>query len=123
MLRTSKMMPSVSAYEYLWDKHDYNVNPFAPLGCNVEAHVTPKIRETCAPHKASSFYIGNMREHYRCHEIYICDTKHTRTCLTIFFKHKYLTMHTITLADAFICTADSLTDAITGQLQHATWMQ
>jgi hypothetical protein len=45
MLRTSKMTPTVSAYAYLWGKHDYNANPFAPLGCKVEAHVTPGTRE------------------------------------------------------------------------------
>jgi hypothetical protein len=108
------MTPSVSAYAYLWGKHNYNANPFAPLGCKVEAHATPNKRETWAPHTASGFYIGNTWEHYRCNEIYICDTKHTRTCLTPFFKHKYLTMPTITPADALICVADYLTDAILG---------
>ena len=77
VLRTSKITPSVSAYAYLWGKQDYNVNPFAPLGCKVEAHVTPGTRETWAPHIASGFYTGNTWEHYLCHEIYICDTKHT----------------------------------------------
>jgi len=86
----------------------------------VEAHVTPGIREAWAPHTASGFYIGNAKEHYRCHEIYICDTKQTQTCLTIFFKHKYLTMPTITQADALIRAADSLTDAIAGLVPTPT---
>ena len=77
MLRTSKMTPSVSAYACLWGKHDYNVNPFAPLGCKVEANTAPGTRKTWAPHTASGFYTTNTKEHYRCHEIYICDTKHT----------------------------------------------
>jgi hypothetical protein len=123
MLRTSKMMPSVSAYAYLWGKHDYNANPFAPLECKVEAHVTPNKRETWAPHTASGFYVSNMWEHYRCHEIYICDTKHTRTCLTAYFKHKYLPMPTITPADALICAADYLTDAISGLVPTPTGTQ
>jgi hypothetical protein len=46
MLWTSRMTPSVSAYVYLWGKHDFNANPFAPLGCKVEAHVTPGNQET-----------------------------------------------------------------------------
>jgi hypothetical protein len=54
-----KMTPLVSAYAYLWGKHDYNVNPFALLGCKVEAHGTPGTRETWAPHTASGFYIVN----------------------------------------------------------------
>ncbi len=123
MLRTSKMTPTVSAYGYLWGKHDYNANPFAPLGCKVEAHVTPGTRETLAPHTAIGFYIGNVWEHYRCHEIYICNTKHTWTCLTVFFKHKYLTMSTITPADTLIRAADYLTDAIAGLIPAPTAMQ
>ncbi len=77
MLRTSRMTPSVSAYAYLWGKHNYIANPFAPLGCKVEAHVTPSIQETWSPYTASGFYVGNAWEHYRCHKIYICVTKHT----------------------------------------------
>jgi hypothetical protein len=123
MLRISRMTPLVSAYAYLWGEHDYNANPFAPLGCKVEAHVTPNKRQTWAPHTASDFYVGNAWEHYRCHEIYICDTKHTRTCLTAFFKHKYLTMPTITPADALICAADYLADAILGLVPTPTGTQ
>jgi len=96
----------------LWDQHNYNANPFAPLGCKVEAHVTPGVRETWAPHTASGYNIGNTWEHYRCHEVYISDTKSMQTCLSIFFKHKYLTMPTVTPADALIRAADYLTDAI-----------
>jgi hypothetical protein len=88
MLRTSCMTPSESAYAYLWGDHDYNANPFAPLGCKVEAHVTPGNQETWAPHTVSGFYVGKVWKHYCCQEIYTCYTKHTRTCLTAFFKHK-----------------------------------
>jgi hypothetical protein len=101
----------------------YNSNPFTLLGCKVEAHVTPGNQETWAPHTASSFYIGNAWEHYRCHKIYICDTKHTRTCLTAFFKHKYLTMPTINPSNAFICMADYLTYAFLGLIPAPTCMQ
>ena len=59
MLRPSRMTPTISAYTYLWKQHDYNANPFAPLGCRVEAHLVPSIRESWAPHTASGFYIGN----------------------------------------------------------------
>ena len=120
MLRTSTMTPTISSYVHLWGQHDYNANPYAPLGCKVEAHVTPGVRETWAPHTASGYYIGNAKEHYRCHEVYISDTKSTRTCLSVFFKHKYLTMPTITPADALIRAADYLTDAIAGLLPTHT---
>jgi hypothetical protein len=77
MLRPSRMMPTISAYAYLWEQHSYNANPFTLLGCKVEAHLVPTIRESWAPHTASGFYVGNAWDHYRCHEIYISDTCHT----------------------------------------------
>jgi hypothetical protein len=116
MLRRARITPTVSSYAYLWGQHDYNANPFAPLGCKVEAHVTPAIRETWAPHTTSGYYIGNAEEHYRCHRIYISDTKSKRICETVFFKHKYLTMPTITPADAILKAADNLVDAICNQI-------
>ncbi len=94
MLQPSRMTPTISVYAYLWKQHDYNANPFAPLGCKVKAHLVPTIRESWAPHTASRFYVGNAWNHYRCHEIYISNTRHTQVCNTVFFKHKYLTMPT-----------------------------
>ena len=116
MLRRSKVTLTVSAFAYLWGQHDYNANPFAPLGCKVEAHVTPGTRETWAAHTTSGYYIGNAWDHYRCHEVYVSSTKATRVCETVFFRHKYLTMPTVTPADALIKAADNLVDVITGQL-------
>ena len=74
----------------------------------------PGTHETWAPHTATGYYLGSSHEHYQCHKIYICDTRHTRVCDTVFFKHKYLTMPAITPADALITAADKLVDAISG---------
>ena len=84
MLRPSRMTPTVSAYVYAWGQHDYNANLFGPLSCKVEAHLIPSIRETLAPHTASRFYVGNSPEHYRCHQVFINDTRHSRVCSTVF---------------------------------------
>ena len=116
MLCPSRMTPAVSAYAYIWGQHDYNVNPFAPLGCKVEAYIYPCVCETWAPHTASGYYVGNSVEHYRCHEIYISDTKSNRVCVTVFFKHKYLTMPLITPDDALIKASDQLVDTISGRI-------
>jgi hypothetical protein len=120
MLRTSTMTPSMSAYAYRWGKHDYNANPFAPLGCKVEAHVTPGYRKTWVPHTDSGYYVGSPWEHYCCHEVYISDTKSIHTCLTVFFKHKYLTMPTITPSCTLILAVDYITDAISGLILTPT---
>ncbi len=114
MLRRAQVTPNVSAYAYLWGQQDFNANPFAPLGCKVEAHIKPSVRESWATHTASGYYIGNAWKHYRCHKIYITDTKHSRICETVFFKHKYLTMPNFTPADALIKAADNLVDTING---------
>jgi len=74
------------------------------------------MRDTWAAHTASGFYIGNAWDHYRCHEVYISSTRATRVCETVFFRHKYLTMPTITSTDALIKAADNLVDAINDQL-------
>jgi hypothetical protein len=108
------MCPTVSAYAYLWGSHDYNAHLFAPLGCKVETYLYPGIRETWAPHTTSRYYISNSHEHYWCHEIYIPDTRSNCICNTVFLKHKYLTMPTITPDVALIIAADKLVDAIAG---------
>jgi hypothetical protein len=72
------------------------------ISCKVEAHIMPDVRETWAAHTASGYYIGNAWEHYRCYKVYISLTKCTRILETVFFCHKYLTMPTITLADALL---------------------
>jgi hypothetical protein len=114
MLQPSWMTQTISAYAYLWKQHNYNANPFTPLGCKVEVHIVPSNCKTWAPHTASGFYIGNAWDHYCCHKIYINDTCHTLLCNTVFFKHKYLTMPALTLTDAFIQAVDNLTSAIAG---------
>jgi hypothetical protein len=108
------MTPTILAYAYLWKQHNYNANSFAPLGCKVKAHLVPSNRKMWTPHTASGLYIGNAWDHYHCHKIYINDTRHTHTCNTVFFNHKYLTMPTLTLADALIRAVDNLTSAIAG---------
>ncbi len=50
MLRSARVTPNVSAYAYLWGQHNFNANPFAPLGCKEEAHIKPSVRETWAAH-------------------------------------------------------------------------
>jgi hypothetical protein len=86
MLQPSQMTPTVSAYAYLWGQHDYNANPFVPLGCKVESHLAPGICKTWAPHTASGYYVGMAWEHYCCHKVYIIDTRHTQICSSVFFQ-------------------------------------
>ena len=60
--------------------------------------------------------MGVSTEHYRCHRVWLKDTRHERVGDTVFFKHKYLTMPTLTPADAMLKAANDLTDAIKGNI-------
>jgi hypothetical protein len=119
MVHPAWMLKAVLAYTYLYEQHDYNSHPFAPLRCKVEAHVVPEIWETWAPHTTSGYYIGNAMEHYCCHNVYISNTKSMRVCSSVFFKQRYLTMPTLTPSDTLLKAADTLADAITGVLPVA----
>ena len=75
-------------------------------------HVMPKLRETWAAHTTTGYYIGTSWEHYRNHRVYIKDTRIVRTGATVFFKHKYLTMPTVTTLDALIKAAEDMSQAL-----------
>ena len=112
LLRRSRVDPSKLTFEVLYGKHDYDQNPWAPLGCAVELHVTQNKQKTWGKHTASGFYLGNATEHYRCHEIWTIDTRSVRIGQTIFFKHKYLTQPSVTESDALLRASDELCAAL-----------
>ena len=74
MLRKSRVDPTRSSYQMLHGDHDYNTNPFAPLGTEVEIHEMPNKSPTWGAHTKRGFYVGNLWEHYKCHEVYILET-------------------------------------------------
>ena len=39
LLRNSMVVPKRSAFAHVYGQHDYDAHPFAPIGCEVEAHV------------------------------------------------------------------------------------
>jgi hypothetical protein len=57
LLRQANKMPSVSAYEFVNGKFDYNKFPLAPLGCAVEMHESTNRQKTWDPHSLSSLYL------------------------------------------------------------------
>jgi hypothetical protein len=65
----------------------------------LKPRIKPAVWESWAAHNASRYYIGNAWEHYRCHKVYISDSKYLRS---------------ITSADALIKVADNLVDTISG---------
>ena len=56
--------------------------------------------------------MGTSFEYYRCYIVWINKTLGTRKGNTVFFKHKYLTMPTITPGDALLKAAVELKETI-----------
>ena len=115
MLRPSRLVSNVSAYAHLHGQHDYNTHPLAPLGCAVEVHVVPDVRETFAPHLVSGYHLGTLLEPYMCYKIWVKKTRSEQIGNTVFFKHKYLTMPTITNVDALLIAAKDMSTAVKGE--------
>jgi len=112
MLRKSRADPTISAFEQMYGRHQYDAHPWAVLGCEVEVHVMPAQRRTWEAHTKSGYYLGTSWEHYRCHEVWVKDTRTARVGQTVFFKHKYLTQPGMTDADALVQAADGLRGAL-----------
>ncbi len=66
-------------------------NPFAPLGCAVQAHVKPDVPQMWDTHSEAGFNIRISMEHHHCFNGYIVRTRATRISNMLFFKHQYIT--------------------------------
>ena len=108
MLRSSRVTPTKSAFEVMNGKHDYNSHPFCILGSAVELHIMPDKRKTWEEHTKSGFYLGCAWDHYRCHQVWIKETKASRVGQTVFFKNKYLTQPLLTPNNALIQATEDL---------------
>ena len=111
-LRPARVAPNVSAHAYMHGQHHYNSHPLVPLGMEVEMHAKPEARDTWATHSVSGYNVGTSFEHYRCYQVWTKDTHSVRVGNTVFFKHKYLTMPTITPGDAVVNAAEDLKRAL-----------
>ncbi len=115
LLRQANKTPSVSAYEFVNGKFDYNKFPLAPLGCAVEMHESTNRQKTWDPHSLSSWYIGTSMEHYRCHKIFCKKTCSERISDTVFFWYWYITQATVMPKDQIIKAIGDLSSALCHQ--------
>jgi hypothetical protein len=114
ILRSSNVVPNVSAYAYHHGQLGFNRTPLAPMGCAVQFHNKPTKRRSWGEHSSDGWYIGIAPEHYRCHKIFVKATRAIRSSDTVFFKHKYITQPAITPADAIVKAYQDLLHAIWG---------
>jgi len=115
LLRQSNAIPTVSAWQYVKGNFDYNKTPLAPMGCAVQIHQSNEIRTTWAMKTMDGWYLQSSLEHYRCHVIYVKQTKSERISDSVFFKTKYLTQPTLSPADVISKALIDLTQALKGK--------
>ena len=81
--------------------------PLAPIGCVVLLHNKPETRRTWDDHVIEGYYNKTSREHW-CYKIWFKNTRSIEVADTIFFKHQYITVPTITKADAIVAATTQL---------------
>ena len=116
LLWQSKVAPKVSAWAYLFGPHDYNAMPLARLGCAVQVHENPGKCKSWDPHSSDGWYIGTSSKHYWCFRVYKPTTKGESVSDTVYFELKYITMPTVTKADAILQASKELAKAIENNL-------
>ena len=112
LLRQSNAVPTISAWQYVHGKFDYNKIPLAPMGCAVQLYQSSERRASWAANTIDSRYLQTSPEHYRCHIIYVKKTKSKRVSDTVFFKMKFITQPTMTPADVITKARNDLTQSL-----------
>ena len=75
LLSPSRIKPTLSAHAELHGLFDFNTTPFAPPGTKVILHQKPTIRKSWAPQGKDGWYIDRAKDHYRCYNIYVPETR------------------------------------------------
>ena len=64
----------------------------------------------------SGFSLGTSMEHYRCYNVYVTSTMATRVSDQVHFRHKYITMPTMSPESHVVEAAQRLTTALKGNI-------
>ena len=75
LLCPSRINPTLSAHAQLHGQFGFNATPFAPPGTKVIVHQKPTIRKSWAPQGKYGWYIDQDKDHYRCYNIYVPETR------------------------------------------------
>jgi hypothetical protein len=86
--------------------------PLAPMGCAVQIHQGSERRASWVANAIDGWYLQTSPEHYRCHVVYVKQTRSEQVSDTVFFKTKYLTQPTLTLSDVITKALNDLTQAL-----------
>ena len=112
LLRKANANPSISAYEFVHGKFDYNKMPLAPMGCAAQVYESPHNRKSWAPHSVDGWYLRTSSEHYQCHVVFIKKTRSERISDTVHFDHEHITQPMVTPTDLIVKTLQDLAQTI-----------
>ncbi|EEC46594.1 predicted protein [Phaeodactylum tricornutum CCAP 1055/1] len=112
LLRRSRINPKLSAHAQLHGAFDYNRTPLAPPGTRVLVHVKPSVRETWAPHAVEGWYLGPALNHYRCHRVWITETRAERVADTLSWFPTRIPMPAASSTDRALAAARDLVHAL-----------
>ena len=118
MLRTSRRNETISAFEEMCGKFDFNKTPLAPLGTKALIFDDPELRRAFQPHGTDGYYVGPAMKHYRCLRFFIPTTRNFRTTDTYRLYPTHSRIPTITTADQTIITANEMLQAFHTQLSN-----
>ncbi|EEC47130.1 predicted protein [Phaeodactylum tricornutum CCAP 1055/1] len=112
LLRRSRINPKLSAHAQLHGAFDYNRTPLAPPGTRVLVHVKPSVREMWAPHAVEGWYLGPALNHYRCHRVWITETRAERVADTLSCFPTRIPMPAASSTDRALAAARDLVHAL-----------
>lgn len=112
MLRTSRAHPHLSAYHILEGAHDFNRTPWAPPGTRATVFNPPETRTSWGTRAVDAFYVGPAKDHYRCYQFYVPETRGFRTSGQATFYPEHCDVPHETPMDAAVKLAHKLTNAI-----------
>ena len=75
LLCPSRINPTLSSHAQLHGLFDFNATPFAPPVTKVIVHQNPTVRKSWAPRGKDGWYIDRSKDHYRCYNIYVPETR------------------------------------------------
>ena len=78
------------------------------MGCKVLLHNKRDIRKTWEDHAVEGYYVKTSKEHHRCNEIWVKNTRSIQIANAVFFKYKYIMMLEISKTDVIVVAATHL---------------
>jgi hypothetical protein len=75
LLHALRVDPTKSAYEVLNGPYDWNRYPLAPLGCKAVVYKNGNTQGSRASRGVDAFYLGPAKDHYRCDNYYVPETR------------------------------------------------